>query len=206
MKKIKLLFLFLLAITASNAQDASNKAPNKNNPQVFAEFSPFLAVFQLVSISAGAEFSKYQVGLSFSKGTHNFTHGLSKTTFSNFGTLHFLHNQSEEIFVKRYFKDSRKGVYLGLLFNLTHWEAQNNEQKVNVNTVGKYLTTYVGYRWFPFKKYNMFYVEPNIGASFRLNGKEQTQVGNQSFSYLQPPVELTPNVLMGARFNLRKRK
>jgi hypothetical protein len=206
MKKVILITLGMFAINYLNAQTETNIQSNKNNIQPFVEFSPFLAGFQLLSVSAGVEYSKYQIGLSFSKGTHNFTHGLSKTTFSNFGTLHFLHNQSEEIFVKRYFLETRKGLYIGLLFNLTHWEAQNDAQKIYVNTVGKYLTTYTGYRWFPLKKYNMFYVEPNLGVSFRLNGKQQTTVGNQSFSYLQPPIELTPNVLMGARFNLAKKK
>jgi hypothetical protein len=204
MKKIILVFCFLVTTIQSYSQDTIKKEPTTKDFRAFAEFSPFLAAFQLVSVSAGAEFSNYQIGASFTKGTHHFSHGLNKTTFSNFGSLHFLHNQSEEIFVKRYFKKSRKGFYVGLLLNLTHWEVQNQEEDIYVNTIGKYLTTYVGYRWFPFKNNDVFYLEPNFGVSARLNGKELTRVGNQSFSFLQPPLELTPNVLIGVRFKLKK--
>jgi hypothetical protein len=204
MKKLAFAFCLLAIVVKSYSQDINKKEPSKNDLKVFAEFSPFLAAFQLVSISAGVEFSNYQMGATFTKGNHHFSHGLNKTTFANFGTLHFLHNQSEEIFVKRYFKKSRKGLYIGLLFNLTHWEVQNHEQEIYKNTIGKYLTTYVGYRWFPIKNNDIFYVEPNFGVSARLNGKEFKQVGNQSYTFLQPPLELTPNIFIGARFKLKK--
>jgi hypothetical protein len=204
MKRIAFILCVLAATAQSYAQGVVQPEQTKTDFKVFAEFSPFLAAFQLVSVGGGVEFSRYQIGASFTKGTHHFTHGLSTTTFADFGTLHFLHNQTEEIFVKRYFKKSRKGVYIGLLLNLTHWEVQNHDQGIYVNTIGKYLTSYVGYRWFPFKNNDIFYVEPNFGVSVRLNGSELTKVGNQSFSFLQPPVELTPNVLIGARFKLKK--
>jgi hypothetical protein len=206
MKLKNILLLCVIISTQVNAQ-STLKPFNSKDVQAFAEFSPFLAGFQLVSISAGVEFNKWQMGASFSKGTHHFTHGLSKTTFANFRNLHFLHNQSEEIFVKRYFKADRSNFYVGALFNLTHWEAQNEAQKVYVNTVGRYFTIYGGYRWFPYKKKNnIFYIEPNFGISTRLNDNSVTQVGDQSFSYLRPPFELTPNVLAGARFNLMRKK
>jgi hypothetical protein len=204
MKRMAFILCVLAARAQSYAQGVAQPEPTKTDFKVFAEFSPFLAAFQLVSVGGGVEFSRYQIGASFTKGTHHFTHGLSATTFADFGTLHFLHNQTEEIFVKRYFKKSRQGLYVGLLFNLTHWEVQNHEQDIYVNTIGKYLTSYVGYRWFPFKNNDIFYVEPNFGVSVRLNGSELTKVGNQSFSFLQPPFELTPNVLIGARFKLKK--
>jgi hypothetical protein len=204
MKKIVLALCFLATTVLSHSQGINKKEPSKNDFKVFAEFSPFLAAYRLVSISGGVEFSNYQMGATFTKGNHHFAHGLSKTTFANFGTLHFLHNQSEEIFVKRYFKKSRKGLYVGLLLNLTHWKVENHEQDMYKNTIGKYLTTYVGYRWFPFKNNDMLYVEPNFGVSARLNGKEFKQVGNQSYTFLQPPFELTPNIFIGARFKLRK--
>jgi hypothetical protein len=194
MKKIALLVCFLATALQLFAQDIIKKDSKKRDIMGFAEFSPFLAGFQLVSINAGVEFSRFQAGGTFTKGTHLFSHGLNKTTFANYGTLHFLHTQSEEIFVKRFFKKTRKGVYLGMLLNLTHWEVENREQNIFKNTIGKYFTTYAGYRWFPFQKKNdIFYVEPNFGISARLNGKEFTQVGNQSFSFLQPPLELTHN-------------
>lgn len=204
MKKVTLIFSLLFTTFLSYSQSVIKKESTKKDFKVFAEFSPFLAAFKLVSISGGIEFSNYQIGATFTKGSHHFAHSLSTTTFKDFGTLHFLHNQSEEIFVKRYFKKNRKGLYVGLLFNLTHWEAQNHSQNIDVNTIGKYLTTYVGYRWFPFKNNDIFYLEPNLGVSTRLNGKEFTQVGNQSFSYLQPPFELTPNIFIGARFKFKK--
>jgi hypothetical protein len=204
MKQIAFALCFLATTIQAYSQELGPKEPSKNDFKVFAEFSPFLAAFQLVSVSAGVEFSHYQVGATFTKGTHHFSHGLNKTTFSDFGSLHFLHNQSEEVFVKRYFKKNRKGLYVGLLANLTHWEVQNHEQEIYVNSIGKYLTAYVGYRWFPFKNNDIFYIEPNFGVSARLNGKEFTQVGNQSFSYLQPPLELTPNMFIGARFKIKK--
>jgi hypothetical protein len=204
MKKVVFTLFILTLVFQSFSQEAIKKESSDKDLRVFAEFSPFLAAFQLVSVSGGVEFSKYQIGATYTKGNHNFGHALSETTFADFGSLHFLHNQSEEIFIKRYFKQSRKGLNVGLLLNLTHWEVQNLEQKVNVNTIGKYLTAYASYRWFPFKNNDIFYIEPNLGVSTRLNGKEFTKVGNQSFTFLQPPFELTPNVLMGARFKLRK--
>jgi hypothetical protein len=203
MKKIVLMLCVFSATLPLYSQETKQSKPEESIVRVFVEISPFLAAFELVSVASGLEFSRYQMGVGFTKGSHLFSHALNETTFKNYGTLHFLHNQSEEIFIKRYFKESRKGLYLGLLFNLTHWEVQNHDQDISVNKVGKYLTTYVGYRWFPLKN-SVFYLEPNFGISARLNGVDLTQVGNQSFSFLQPPFELTPNVLMGAIFKLKK--
>jgi hypothetical protein len=204
MKKTTLALCFLAITIQSYSQDIIQKEPIKNDFKVFAEFSPFLAAFNLISINAGVEFRKYQVGISFTKGDHNFSHGLNKSTFKNFGDLHFLHNQSEEVSVKRYFKDTRKGLYIGLLLNLTHWEVQNHTENVSVNKIGKYATIFSGYRWFPpFKNNDVFYIEPNFGVSVRLNGDDYTKVGTQSFIFNQP-FELTPNIYMGARFKFKK--
>lgn len=207
MKKVFICVCLLLGTLQSYSQTVPVAEHKNNDIKFFAEFSPFLAAFQLVSIGAGIEACNYQFGASFTKGNHHFSHGLNKITFENFGDLHFLHHQSEEIFVKRYFKKDRSALYLGLLFNLTHWEVQNHSEGINKNIIGKYLTTYAGYRWFPFRKQNdVFYIEPNVGISTRLNGSDFTQVGNQSFSFLQPPFELTPNMYMGARFKIGKKK
>jgi hypothetical protein len=204
MKRITFALCFLAITIQSYAQDNATKQTTKNDFKVFAEFSPFLAAFNLVSINAGVEFKKYQVGVSFTKGYHHFSDGLNKSTFKNFGDLHFLHDQSEEISVKRYFKDSRKGLYIGLLLNLTHWEVQNQTENVSVNKIGRYATIFSGYRWFPsFKNNDVFYIEPNFGVSARLNGDDFTKVGTKSFIFNQP-FELTPNIYMGARFKLKK--
>jgi hypothetical protein len=202
MKKLAFIICLIATTTNSYSQVDTKKETSKNGFQYYAEFSPFLAAFSLVSINAGVEFRKYQIGVSFTKGNHHFSHGLNKSTFKNFGDLHFLHNQSEEVSIKRYFKDNRKGLYIGLLLNLTHWEVQNQAENVSVNKIGKYATIFTGYRWFPpFKNNDIFYIEPNFGVSVRLNGDDYTEVGTKSFTFNQP-FELTPNIYMGARFRI----
>lgn len=204
MKKAVISLFLLVQAGIIFSQVEPKTTASKHNLKAFAEFSPFLAFFKLVSVGGGIEFCEYQAGFSFSKGDHHFSHGLSKTTFANFGDLHFLHYQTEEIYLKRFFNSERKGFYAALLLNLTHWKVQNHEEGIYKNVIGKYLTTYTGYRWFPFNKKNsVFYLEPNFGVSVRLNGKDFTQVGEQSFTFLQPPFELTPNILMGARFRIK---
>jgi hypothetical protein len=59
MKYLFLLFLSCLSFSTFAQEKETPKIGLFSNLQGFAEFSPFLAAFQLVSIQGGVEFSHY---------------------------------------------------------------------------------------------------------------------------------------------------
>lgn len=200
MKKLLIATALLFACAQLNAQTKFEA----RNPKIFVEFSPFLAAFNLVVVGGGVEWDKYSAGVAYTTGRHHFSHSLNKITFQNFGDLHFLHNRSEDIFVKRYFNNDRTGFSVSALFNLTHWEAQNHAEDIAKNITGTYATLNGSYRWFPFQKY--IYIEPIFGVSYNSSSKETVVVGTQSFNFNKQPFELTPEIKIGTRINLFKPK
>ena len=200
MKKLLITFAIFLVCQNINAQ----KKFEDRNPKIFVEFSPFLATFNLVVVGAGLEWDKYSAGLVYTTGNHQFSHSLNKVTFQNFGTLQFLHNRSQDFFVRRYFNNDRTGFSIGALFNLTRWEVQNNAENKFKNITGVYGTLSGSYRWFPYQKY--VYVEPILGVSYNFANKTTTTVGSKSFNFNKQPFEITPEIKIGTRINLFKKK
>ena len=196
--------LIIVAIFCLCFEANAQRKFEDTNPKIFVEFSPFLAAFNLVVISGGLEWDKYSVGVAYTGGQHHFTHSLNEITFQNFGELHFLHNRSEDIFVKRYFNNDRTGFSVSALFNLTHWDVENHDENITKSITGVYGTLNGSYRWFPFQKY--IYIEPILGVSYNFSNKETIAVGTQSFNFNKQPFEITPEIKIGTRINLYKTK
>ena len=198
MKKLLITLAIFLICQNVNAQ----KKLEDRNPKAFVEFSPFLARFNLVAIGAGIEWDKNIIGATYTKGHHHFSHYLNTITFKTPGDFDFLHTSSEDIFYKRFFNKDRHGFSIGALVNLTHWASKNLKDNTKKNVTGIYTTLSASYRWFPFQKY--VYIEPLFGVSYNFKTNKDIEVGNESFKFV--PLELTPEIKIGTRIDLFKKK
>lgn len=197
MKKIT---LFLLFPTWLLAQTDTPKGFNKQDFNVYLDIAPLFFAAPAFTAGIGAEYDRFQLGILLIRGK-TLPNAFKDLVFTGATKVDFDQVKSEEIVFKAYLKKHRKGFYLGGLANFTEYCAIDKIKNESKTIAGLNLDAFVGYRWFPFKKY--FYIDPALGFTTNVNKKDNINFANENFTF-KSGLGFGSFLFVGARFPIFK--
>ena len=168
----------------------------KKELQFFAEVNPQFFAFNGYGFGAGAEFSRFQVGVIILKT--ELTDSFRDAIFDNATSLKIPKNTAAEIFVNVYLRKDRKGFYAGSILSFDGYSVIDVPTQKKEDFTKTYIVARAGFRWFPFKEY--LYIDGGYGVSFNLSGSQERILG--SSIYKPKSVLALPFFAIGGRISL----
>ena len=198
--KIALAVLFTISSTTCYGQTKEATASTKSDLYGYVDIAPLFFVAPAATLGAGIEYDRFQLGVLAIRG-NKLPDSFKNLVFENAQKVEFDKSTALEIVFKTYYKKSRKGFYLGGLANFSKYRAVDKSSGSNKTFSALNLDSFIGYRWFPFKKY--LYIDPALGFTTNVNKKENLNFVGNTFQF-KSGFGLTPFLFVGVRFPLFK--
>ena len=200
----KIAIAVLFATTYSNCygQTKESVSFNKSDFHIYFDIAPLFFIAPAATLGAGIEYDRFQLGVLGIRG-NKLPNSFKDLVFTNAQKLEFDKSEALEIIFKTYYKKSRKGFYVGGLANFSRYRAVDKLSSSNKSFSALNLDAFVGYRWFPFKKY--FYIDPALGFTSNVNKKEDLNFAGNAFQF-KPGFSFGPFLFVGVRLPLFKEK
>ena len=208
MKKLLIATAILCMFHHVNAQkkfEDSNPtkevAPSlKNDIDLYIDVAPLFFIAPAATLGAGIEYNRFQLGILAIRG-NKLPDSFKDLVFANAEKVEFDKVSAIEIVFKTYYKKSRKGFYIGGLSNFSRYRATDKPSNSNKSFSALNLDCFIGYRWFPFKKY--LYIDPAFGFTTNVNKKENLNFAGNTFQF-KSGFGFGPFLFVGVRFPLFK--
>ena len=199
-KKIAVVALFAVIYANCYGQTKATVPSIKSDFYGYVDIAPLFFVAPAATLGAGIEYDRFQLGVLGIR-SNKLPDSFKDLVFANAQKIEFDKSEALEIVFKTYYKKSRKGFYVGGLANFSRYRAVDKLSGGNKSFSALNLDAFVGYRWFPFKKY--LYIDPALGFTTNVNKKEDLNFANNTFQFKSGSA-FSPFLFVGARFPLFK--
>jgi hypothetical protein len=144
--------ILMLGFASTQAQLITKKGFDKQDLNLYVDIAPLFFAAPAFTLGGGLEYNRFQLGVLGIRG-NKLPNTFKDLVFENAKEVDFDKVLSTEVVFKSYYKKSRKGFYIGGLVNYSQFRAVDKLTSTNKTIQGLNLDAFIGYRWFPFKKY-----------------------------------------------------